>query len=61
MLISLIALYGNKNYTILKSIKKPLKLSGQYNYLDKTATGSELFNFIATMIKEIITEGEQYY
>lgn len=59
--VSLIALYGNKNYTILKSIKKPLKLSGQYNYLDKTATGSELFNFIATMIKEIITEGEQYY
>ena len=32
--VSLIALYGNKNYTILKSIKKPLKLSGQYNIVE---------------------------
>ena len=59
--VSLIELYGDNSFKILKNIKRPLVLQERYNYLTLNTKGRELFNFIALMIKDIIGNDEKYY
>ncbi|WP_407947355.1 hexokinase family protein [Pectinatus haikarae] len=51
---ALVHLDGNGNFKISKKVAKPLKFSGLYDFIGSGSKGSELFDFIASVIDEAI-------